>query len=66
MRNSSFVALTLRHGFGTRSTFLISFTPAAASRTLHHWLKRATDRAIRAGFRDLAFNPFLFVVESGR
>jgi hypothetical protein len=65
MRQPSFASRRLRHGFGPRSTIL-ALTPAALSRTLRHWLKRATDRKIGVGFCDLAFNPFLFVIESGR
>ena len=55
----------LRHGFGSRSAFT-SLKPATASRIFRHWLQRATDRAIGAGFSDQVFNPYLFVVESGR
>jgi hypothetical protein len=63
MRNALIGRLTrTRHFFHARDTSL-SF--AAARRSLRHWLRHATDRAIGADMTDLRFNPFVFIAESG-
>jgi hypothetical protein len=69
MRNTEFTADARHpncHGFGAREQTGIANPLQSLRRRFDHWRRQASDDAIVSQLSDVHFNPFVFLIESGR
>jgi len=69
MRNTEFTAEIRHancHGFAARARTGLAHPLQALRRRFDQWRRQTSDGAILSQFSDVRFNPFLFLIESGR
>ena len=69
MRNTEFTADARHqncHGFAARPQTGLGHPLQSLRRRFDQWRRQASDDAIVSQFSDARFNPFVFLIESGR